>query len=248
MKQFIQNSVANTLGQPVGQPLPNWSPVKRPDRVTLQGQTCRLVPLVAQAHARELYDANAQDETGADWTYSGVGPFKSFEEYQSYCEACERSEDPLFFAILDEATGKAVGSATLMRIDPANGAIEVGTIKYSPLLQRTTAATEAMYLMMKYAFDLGYRRYEWKCDSHNEPSRRAAERLGFQFEGLFRQAVVYKGRNRDTTWFSILDSEWPAIRSAMEAWLSPDNFTADGRQRKPLGELIAIAKNGGSAT
>jgi len=149
-------------------------------------------------------------------------------------------DDPLFHAVVDERSGDAVGVLAYLRIDPQNGAIEVGHINFSPRLQRTPAATEALYLMARRAFDeLGYRRYEWKCDSLNAPSRRAATRLGFQFEGLFRQAGVYKGRNRDTAWFSILDAEWPALRTAYEQWLASENFDADGRQRRSLGDLIA---------
>ena len=141
-----------------------------------------------------------------------------------------RGNDPLFYAILDQATNRAVGVAGYLRIDPRNGSIEVGHLGYSPLLQRTPAATEAMYLMMARAFELGYRRYEWKCDSLNEPSRAAALRLGFVFEGIFRQAVVVKGRNRDTAWFSVIDSEWPALKAAFVNWLAPDNFDEQGRQ------------------
>jgi len=151
-----------------------------------------------------------------------------------------KADDPLFHTIVDLATGKAVGVATFMRIDRASGVIEVGNINYSPLLQRTPAATEAMFLMMRRVFEeLGYRRYEWKCDSLNAPSRAAALRLGFQFEGIFRQAVVYKGRNRDTAWFSIIDSEWPSLKRAYEQWLGPENFDAEGRQKRKLAELIA---------
>jgi len=154
-------------------------------------------------------------------------------------------DDPLFHAIVDSKSGKAVGVAAYMRIDRDNGVIEVGHLNFSPRLQATTAATEAMYLMMRRAFDeLGYRRYEWKCDSLNEGSRRAAVRLGFVFEGIFRQAVVYKGRNRDTAWYSVLDSEWPALRAGFERWLSPDNFDEAGRQRRTLADLFFHARPG----
>jgi RimJ/RimL family protein N-acetyltransferase len=149
------------------------------------------------------------------------------------------SDDPLFHAIIDGATGKAIGVASFMRIDLKNGAIEVGNINYSPLLQRTRAATEAMYLMMKRAFALGYRRYEWKCDSLNASSRAAAQRLGFSYEGVFRQAVVYKGRNRDTAWYAMIESEWPALDQAFTRWLDPDNFDEQGRQRLRLSDLTA---------
>jgi RimJ/RimL family protein N-acetyltransferase len=154
-----------------------------------------------------------------------------------------KADDPLFHSIVDAKTGKAVGVATFMRIDRANGVIEVGNINYSPLLQRTPAATEAMFLMMARVFDeLKYRRYEWKCDSLNAPSRAAALRLGFQYEGLFRQAVIYKGRNRDTTWFSIVDGEWPRLKRAYEQWLAPENFDGEGRQKRGLSELIQAAR------
>jgi RimJ/RimL family protein N-acetyltransferase len=167
------------------------------------------------------------------------GPFDSFDAYRRWLVAMTESNDPLFYAIVDNASGKAVGVAAYMRIDPANGVIEVGHLNFSPALQRTAAATEAMYLMMRRAFDeLGYRRYEWKCDSLNAPSRSAAERLGFHYEGLFRQAIIYKNRSRDTAWFSIIDSEWPARKTAFERWLAPENFDAAGRQGRPLVEFM----------
>jgi RimJ/RimL family protein N-acetyltransferase len=228
---------------PVGQPLPNWTPRKAPPRTPMEGRFCRLEPLDPGRHARELFEANSLDKEGRNWTYLFVGPFADFESYRAWLEQVAKSEDPLFHTVIDKETGKAVGVATFMRIDRANGVIEVGNINYSPLLQRKPAATEAMFLMMRRAFDeLGYRRYEWKCDSLNTPSRAAALRLGFQYEGLFRQAVVYKGRNRDTTWFSMIDREWPALRSAYEAWLAPENFDADGRQKRKLSDLIATAR------
>ena len=146
-------------------------------------------------------------------------------------------DDPLFHAIIDSATGKAIGVASYLRIDPASGSIEVGHINYSPLLQRTPAATEAMYLMMQRVFELGYRRYEWKCDALNARSRAAAQRYGFSFEGVFRQATVYKGRNRDTAWYAAIDQEWPALQAAFLQWLDPANFDQDGRQRVRLADL-----------
>jgi RimJ/RimL family protein N-acetyltransferase len=209
----------------------------------MEGRFCRLVPLDPGKHARELFAANGLDKEGRNWTYLFVGPFGDFESYRAWLEQVAKSDDPLFHAIIDKKTGNAVGVATFMRIDRPNGVIEVGNINYSPLLQRKPAATEAMFLMMRRAFDeLGYRRYEWKCDSLNAPSRAAALRLGFRYEGLFRQAVVYKGRNRDTAWFSIIDREWPALRSAYETWLAPENFDADGRQKRKLSDLIAAAR------
>jgi RimJ/RimL family protein N-acetyltransferase len=182
-----------------------------------------------------LFEANAEDRDGRNWTYLPYGPFPTLAAYREWVEGASRADDPLFYAIVDNAGGEAVGVASLMRIDPKPGVIEVGGINYSPRLQRRPGATEAMYLLMRRAFDeLGYRRYEWKCDSLNAPSRAAALRLGFQYEGLFRQATVYKQRNRDTAWFSILDREWPALRTAFEAWLDPANFDAAGRQRRSL--------------
>ena len=169
------------------------------------------------------------------WTYLAYGPFRSRADYRAWIELNAVTTDPLFFAIVDNATGRATGVAAYLRIDPANGSIEIGHLAYSPALQRTAAATEAMYLMIRRAFDLGYRRCEWKCNDLNEPSKTAARRLGFTFEGLFRQAMVVKGRNRDTAWFSIIDTEWPVHRAAFECWLAPDNFDANGRQRTALG-------------
>jgi len=200
----------------------------------MHGLYCRVEPLSAVRHAAELHAANSLDRDGRMWTYLFSGPFATLEEYTAWLEARENSTDPLFFAIVDGASGKATGIASYLRIDTTHGVIEVGHLAFSPLLQRTRAATEAMYLMMKQAFDLGYRRYEWKCDALNATSRRAAARLGFTFEGIFRQAVVYKGRSRDTAWFSVIDSAWPARGASFVAWLDPANFDDDGRQRRPL--------------
>ena len=174
---------------------------------------------------------------GGDWTYLPYGPYASEEEFLEWAHSASRSNDPLFFAIVDLASGKAAGIASYLRITPARGSIEVGHIHYSPLLQGKTAGTEAMYLMMKHAFEPGYRRYEWKCDSLNSRSRAAALRLGFTFKGIFRQATVYKGRNRDTAWYSVIDREWPALERAFRCWLHPDNFDEFGRQRRRLEEV-----------
>ena len=168
------------------------------------------------------------------FTYLFGGPYASREEYRAYLEKCAPSEDPLFFAIVDARLERATGLGSYLRIEPAHGVIEVGHLAFSPLLQRTAAATEAMYLMMRQVFELGYRRYEWKCDAMNAASRRAAERLGFTFEGIFRQASVYKERNRDTAWYAIIDRDWPAIDTEFRRWLAPGNFDAGGVQRTPL--------------
>jgi RimJ/RimL family protein N-acetyltransferase len=201
------------------------------------GRYCTVTPLDAQRHAAALYAANATDASNAMWTYMAYGPFESLAGYTDWMAGACRSTDPLYFAIADADTGLPAGVASHLRIDPRNGSIEVGHIAYSPLLQRTRAATEAMFLMMERVFALGYRRYEWKCNALNAPSRQAAQRLGFSYEGVFRQAMVNKGRNRDTAWYATIDSEWPALKSAYLRWLDPANFDGQGRQRVPLSEL-----------
>lgn len=205
----------------------------------MAGRYCSVEPIDPERHARALHEANMRDPTGRAFTYLSAGPFASYDAYLAWITAFCLGRDPLFHAIVDSATGNAVGVASYMRIDAGNGAIEVGHINYSLLLQRTRAATEAMYLMMQRVFELGYRRYEWKCDSLNAASRAAAQRLGFSYEGVFRQAVVYKGRNRDTAWYAMIDSEWPALREAYRQWLDPANFDAQGRQRLRLSDLTA---------
>ncbi len=225
-------------GQPTGFPLPGWTARPRPPRAPVRGRFSRVEPLDPERHARDLHTANQDDSDGGMWTYLSVGPFANEDAYRAWLIEAARSEDPLFYAIVDAASGAAVGLAAYLRIDPTNGVIEVGHLQFSPRLRRTPAATEAMYLLMRRAFEeLGYRRYEWKCDSLNAPSRAAAERYGFQFEGIFRQAIVYKGRNRDTAWFSITDAEWPDVKAAFERWLAPENFDADGRQLQRLSAL-----------
>ena len=209
----------------------------------MEGTYCRVEPINLGRHAADLYDANRKDEDGRIWTYLPYGPWDTFQGYRHWMETNALGADPMFYAIVDRRTDKAVGVAGYMRINPDDGVIEVGHINYTPLLQRTPAGTEAMFLMMRRVFDeLGYRRYEWKCDSFNAPSRAAAERLGFIHEGTFRQAVVVKGRNRDTAWYSILDNEWPALKAAFEAWLEPANFETDGRHRTPLGAFMAQSR------
>jgi len=227
----------NDLGQPIGPEVPGWAPRPRPPRAVMQGRYCRVEPLDPARHAAELHEANSLDREGRMWTYLFSGPFASFDDYRAWLEARQHSEDPLFFAFVDATSGRAVGLGSYLRIDPANGAVEVGHLQFSPRLQRTAVATEAMYLMMKTAFELGYRRYEWKCDALNAGSRRAAERLGFRFEGVFRQAIVYKGRSRDTAWYSVTYQEWPVLEAAFRTWLDPANFDASGRQRRSLVDL-----------
>jgi RimJ/RimL family protein N-acetyltransferase len=225
----------NHLGQPVGATLPVWSPRPLPPRTAMAGRFCTVEPLDPERHAAQLFAAYAEDSDARMWTYLPRGPYATLGEYRGWAEAACRGDDPLVHAIIDKSKGEAVGTAAYMRIEPAIGVIENGSITYSPRLQRRPAATEAMYLMMRRVFDeLGYRRYEWKCDSLNQPSREAAARLGFRYEGLFRQASITRGRNRDTTWFSVIDSEWPGLRAAFEGWLDPANFAADGTQRRSL--------------
>lgn len=225
----------NALGQPVGETVRGWTPRPRPPRTAIEGRFCRIEPLTAAAHARDLWEAHAQDVEGAGWTYLPIGPYADPAGYTAWVAQAEASEDPLFHAVVDTASGRAVGSLSLMRMDPANGVIEIGFVHFSPLMQRTPLATEAQYLLMRRVFDdLGYRRLEWKCNALNAPSRTAAERLGYTFEGVFRQARVEKGRNRDTAWYAMLDSEWPAQRARFEGWLAPQNFDGNGRQRRRL--------------
>ena len=207
----------------------------------MTGRFCRVVPFDSDRHAAELHAANMTDAAGAMWTYLPYGPFATLENYRTWLHEHARGDDPMFFTILDIVTAQPAGVAAYLRILPASGSIEVGHVNYSPRLQRTPAATEAMFLMMQRAFALGYRRYEWKCDALNAKSRAAALRLGFSFEGVFRQATVYKGRNRDTAWFSILDREWPALEQAFRRWLDPSNFDERGAQRVRLSELTAPA-------
>jgi RimJ/RimL family protein N-acetyltransferase len=228
----------NDHGQPVGRPLPGWTARPLPPATAMAGRFCRVEPLVPAVHAADLFEANRADAAGRNWTYLGVDGFGELAPYRAWLDRMVAGADPMFHAIVDLATGRAVGVASYLRIDPANGVIEVGHINYAPRLQQTPAATEAMFLMMRRALDeLGYRRYEWKCDDRNLPSRAAARRLGFRYEGTFRQAIVYKDRNRDTAWFSILDGEWPALKAAFEQWLAPENFDAEGRQRQSLATL-----------
>lgn len=209
----------------------------------MSGRFCRLERLDPDRHGQDLWDAVSADTEGRMWTYLAVGPFAAKANCDAWLRSIAPSLDPMFFTYVDQASGKALGVGSLMRIDPANGVIETGWLTYSPALQRTPISTEAMYLLMRRVFDeLGYRRYEWKCNALNLPSRTTAERLGFVFEGVFRQAVVTKGHNRDTAWYSIIDSEWPALKAAFETWLDPANFDAAGRQKERLGDLIAAAR------
>ena len=223
-----------SAAQPIG-PLVDPRPTKRPERVTLPGRAVTLVPLDAEAHADSLFHKANGGERDRVWTYLFDGPYADLQVFKASLAAKAQSEDPLFFAIIDNASGEAVGYQTFLRIEPAHRVIEVGNILYTPAMQRTIGATEAQYLFAAHVFDnLGYRRYEWKCNNLNAPSKRAALRYGFSFEGVFRQHMIVKGRNRDTAWFAMLDSEWSRRREAFERWLDPGNFDTAGRQKVSL--------------
>jgi RimJ/RimL family protein N-acetyltransferase len=225
----------NRFGQEIGFALPHWAPRPPPPRTPMTGRFCTVEPLAPERHAAELFAANAEDRDGRNFTYYPYGPFADLAAYRSWVEGVCADASRLFHAIIDRSLGRAVGVACYANIQPAHGSIEIAALVFSPLLQRGSAATEAHYLLMRRVFDeLLYRRYEWKCDALNMPSRAAAARLGFRYEGLFRQAIVVKGRNRDTMWFAITDREWPPLRAAFERWLDPANFDADGRQHRSL--------------
>ncbi len=228
----------NPYNQAIGPAVPGWTPRPSPPRRTLRGRYCRLEPVEPQRHGADLFAAYMEAPDSRDWTYLVAERPETLPVFEEYLARLARSEDPLHYTIVDAETAKPVGTAALMRIDPVHGAIEVGSIAYAPRLKRTRAGTEAMYVLMRLVFDdLGYRRYEWKCDSLNGPSRAAAQRYGFTFEGVFRRAIVYKGRSRDTAWYSIIAEEWPRIRSAFDAWLDPENFDEQGRQKRALGAM-----------
>ena len=226
--------------RPLGAPVKNWVSPARPSGETLAGQHVLLEPLSAERHAALLYRAYAGEDHV--WDYLPYGPFSSASQYHRWVRDSEGKADPYFFAVKGLAQEQWVGVASFLRINPEAGSIEVGHINFSPALQRTPAATEAIFLMMQWAFHAGYRRFEWKCDALNGPSRRAAQRLGLSYEGVFRQATIVKGRNRDTAWFAAIDAEWPALKEAFEAWLSPRNFDAHGQQKERLGDLTRLVR------
>jgi RimJ/RimL family protein N-acetyltransferase len=228
----------NIFGQPVGPAVPGWTPRLRPSDDPMQGRFCRLEPFDLGRHLAPLFESYAADD-GRMWTYVPWGPFPDAAAMGEVIRYTSEQITPPFqrFAILDDS-GAPVGESSYMRHAPDLGAIEVGAVTFGPRLKRTPAATEAMYLMMRRVFETGYRRYEWKCDALNAASRAAALRLGFRFEGVFRNERVYRGRNRDTAWFSVIDREWPALRQAMELWLDPANFDGAGKQHRRLADLI----------
>ena len=226
--------------------LSGWTSPPRPGWNRIDGRYVVLERSDASRHGDELFAANR--ESDAIWDYLPYGPFGEAAAYRDWLADMAARDDPHFYTLIDKARGKAGGVASYLRIDTPNGVIEVGHINLAPVLQRSRAATEAMFLMMRWAFVAGYRRYEWKCDSRNIPSRRAAERFGFSYEGIFRQAAVVKGRNRDTAWFAVTDKDWPALRAAYERWLDPENFDAAGRQKLSLAALthpLLVARDPG---
>jgi RimJ/RimL family protein N-acetyltransferase len=221
----------------LGTPVPDWTPPPAPAGAALAGRYAQLARLDPAAHGPSIWRANAADRAGAMWAYLPYGPFATPAAWQDWAREAAAGQDPLFYAIRAAGADGWSGVASLMRIAPAAGSIEVGHIALSPALQQTRAATEAIFLLMRWVFEAGYRRFEWKCNALNLASRRAAERFGFSYEGLFRQALVVKGRNRDTAWFACIDKDWPALRAAYETWLDPANFDAEGRQRQALSAL-----------
>ena len=220
--------------------LSNWTPRPRPERVVLEGRYVRLEPLDAARHGDGLFEASSVEDADARFRWLPDLPPAKPADMQAWLSKAATSSDPMFFAVIDKASGKVAGRQSFLRIDPTYGVIEIGHIYWGPLVARRPGATEAQFLFARHAFDqLGYRRYEWKCNDRNEPSKRAAERFGFKYEGKFRQHMIVKGENRDTAWFSIIDQEWPALRRAYEAWLAPANFDAGGGQKRRLEELRA---------
>jgi RimJ/RimL family protein N-acetyltransferase len=223
-----------------GAPLGDWQVPPRPEGAVLEGLSVVLEPMAADAHAADLFRAySGHDDL---WDYMPYGPFSSASGYHRFCKDVASGADPYFYVLRDRATGQCGGVASYLRITPEAGSIEVGHICISPEMAQSRVFTEAMFLMMEWAFEAGYRRYEWKCDAYNLPSRRAAQRLGFSYEGIFRQATVVKGRNRDTAWFAVIDKEWPALREAYVAWLADQNFDARGRQKERLSDLTRLVR------
>ena len=220
-----------------GEIVESFSIPPHPKGISIEGRLVDLKPLNSNKYAKELFSSNLLDEKGINWAYLPYGPFDSQAEYVKWIRSFEEGDDPVFFAIISKKLKKAIGIASFLRIKPAQGLIEVGHINYSPLLQKTTEATEAMFLMMRWVFDNGYRRYEWKCNALNLKSRRAAQRLGFSYEGVFRQMTISKGRNRDTAWFAIIDKEWQDLKSCFDQFLSESNFDNNGNSKVSLTSL-----------
>lgn len=237
----IPREIDPESGLPIG-PRVDLGPAKRPEPVVLDGRYCRLEPIDGKRHRDELYAASTPPDAARRFRYLFEEPYRSPADFDQWLAKALTSTDPLVFAVIDKRTGRCEGRQTLMRITPEHRCIETGSIYWGPAISQTPIATEANYLFARHVFDdLGYRRFEWKCDALNAPSRRAALRFGFTYEGHFRRAVIVKGRTRDTTWFAMVDDDWPALKAAYERWLDPANFDADGKQRVSLGDLTAAA-------
>jgi RimJ/RimL family protein N-acetyltransferase len=229
--------------RPIGSVVERLHEARPPERQAMAGERVRLEPIDSELHAQSLYALSHGPEMAWLWDYLSYGPFADLADFTGWLEGCAGSADPLYFAVIDLQSGRASGMTSFMNIVPADARIEAGQIWYAPPVQRTPLPTEAIFLMLTRVFDeLGYRRLEWKCNDLNEPSKQAARRLGFTYEGTFRQHMIVKGRNRDTAWFSMLDSEWPAVRTNLVRWLSPENFDAEGRQRTSLSALNAAIR------
>ncbi|MEM7263250.1 MAG: GNAT family protein [Planctomycetota bacterium] len=235
----------NSLGQAIGDDLSDWTAPPSPPPEVLEGQFCRLEPVDPDRHTEALFAANSAETSGAMWTYMAYGPFDSLRSYRDWLSSYCSGSDPQFYAIVDARSGAAVGLTSYCRIQNTIGVIEIGHLCYSPLLQRTSAATESVFLLLRNAFRLGYRRCEWKCDAFNEPSRRAALRLGFTLEGVFRNATMYKRRSRDTAWYAIVDDGWALLEASYLRWLAPENFDTEGKQLTRLSEFLPIETEGG---
>lgn len=238
----IPREIDAETGLPIGPKLANPAPAKVPQRTVLDGRYCRLEPISASKHRQQLFEASTPPDAEKRFRYLFDPVVKTMADMDAWLTSAEKSSDPLVFAVIDKRTGRCEGRQTLMRITPAAQSIEIGNIYWGPAISQTPVTTEANFLFAKYVFDdLGYRRYEWKCDALNAPSRRAAERFGFTYEGLFRRAVINKGRSRDTTWFAMIGEEWPRLKAAYGTWLDPRNFDANGQQKQALGALTAAA-------
>ena len=229
----------NEFQQPIGEDLTEWTEAELPEKTAFLGRFCRLERLDVTKHVEALYEAFKDSPDARHWTYLPYGPFSSCDEYRQFLLTMEGLSDPFHYTVIDLSTNEPVGTIALMRMDVANGVIEIGHLVYSPRMQRTPISTEVMAILSQYVFEeLGYRRLEWKCDALNEPSRAAAQRFGFTFEGIFRQLQVTQGRNRDTAWYSLLDCEYSMLKSAYQYWLAPQNFDKSGRQLNKLADLI----------
>lgn len=223
-----------------GEEVVGWKDPPRPGPPEITGKYVRLERLNSNVHAADIHRANSIDDS--IWGYLPYGPFASAAGYHRWARSVEGTDDPYFYAVRDMKSGRYCGILSFLRIAPEAGSIEVGHINFAPELQKTCAATEAFYLAMKWAFEAGYRRFEWKCDAKNIPSRRAAQRFGLSYEGIFRQATIVKGRNRDTAWFAAIDKEWPALKEAYQTWLDPQNFSASGEQKESLKDLTGLVR------